>query len=89
MVLSIHETSGGSWSMWRWWITRITGASALFAGLWWAITRDTPGTMIAAAIPWVFALMGLVFAIVWAVALIPLLSIVAKIGGGKSKEDET
>lgn len=50
MVLAIHETIGRKWPVWRWWLTRVAAASVIFAGIWWAVSRDMRSTLFAAAI---------------------------------------
>ena len=40
MVLPGHETNGQEWPKWKWSIMTIAGASALFAGVWWLVSRN-------------------------------------------------
>jgi peptidoglycan biosynthesis protein MviN/MurJ (putative lipid II flippase) len=85
MVLPIHETGDPEWPKWRWWIIRIAGASALFAGVWWLLSRDKAETLIAAAIPWAFVVGCLAISLIWAFVMVPLMVLIGRIGGDKTK----
>ena len=84
MVIAVRETMGQKWPVWRWWLKWVAVSSVIFAGIWWAVSRDLKGTLIAASIPWGFAVYGLVLSLVWAVVLIPLMTIVGKVCGKRT-----
>lgn len=89
MVMPIHitETSAPEWPRWRWWLICIAGTSILFAGVWWFVIGDKTQTLVAAALPWAFALGCLVISLIWGIVTVPLMLLIAKIGGSKAKDE--
>lgn len=83
MVLPIHETNGSEWPKWRLWIVRIAGASVVFAGVWWLVSRDKTETLVAAGLPWAIALACLAITLLWAVVTVPLMLVIGTRGGKK------
>lgn len=88
MVLPIHETNGPEWPKWRWWIVRIAGASVICAGVWWLISRDKTETLVAAGLPWAFALACLAITLLWAVVIVPIMMLMGICGGRREAGKE-
>ena len=69
MVLPVNETNSPVWLEWKGWLKWLASASAVFAGIWWLVSRDATGTLIAAAVPWGIALGGLLITVLWGITI--------------------
>lgn len=79
MVLPVHESTGPEWPKWKRLIGGVAGASAAFAGVWWLMSRDGPGTLVAAVLPWFFAVLCILVALVWSAVTIPLMLAIGRL----------
>lgn len=93
MVLPVHkadapETDAPEWPIWRWCLIRIFGASIVFGGVCWFITRDMMESLIAASLPWAIGLGCLAISLVCAIGIIPLMLLLGKLSPGKKANEE-
>jgi hypothetical protein len=86
MVLPIHETGGSECRKWRGWIVRVLGASAVFAGVWWLVSRDKTETLIAASLPWAIAAGCLAVTLTWAAVAVPVMVLIGRLGGRANRK---
>ena len=63
----------------------VSSASVLFAVVWWLVSRDARGAVMAALVPWGLALGCLVIVMLWSVVLVPFLVLLARVGGVSRK----
>jgi len=81
MVLPVHESGSREWRQWKGLAKWLSSASGLFAVVWWLVSRDARGSLMAALVPWGLALGCLVIVMLWSIVLVPLLVLIARFGG--------
>jgi len=84
--MPLHASNESEWLGWKGWLIGTVGASVIFAGIWGLSTQDKTQALLGAALPWAFFGICLFIALAWAIVMIPLLSLVAKVFGGRKRD---
>lgn len=88
MVMSIHEKEETRKTQWVRYLIGIVCSSVVFSCLWGLATQDLSQALLGSTIPWIFAAACILTSISWAIIMIPLLNLTARVFGGRTNREK-
>lgn len=88
MVMSIHEKEEPRKTQWGRYLIGIFCFSVVFACIWGLTTQDLSLALLGAIIPWLFVAACILISLCWAIVMIPLLNLTARVFGGRTNREK-